>query len=1039
MKNLGGEYGLAEVPVLDELVRLGYGYLPPAPGNPRMKVDPSILRPGDNELAREGMNQVILRDELIAAVMRINDVPEEVARAAYHDLIALRDNEKWTERLRGAYSRNVPSRATKKTLELIDFRNPGNNTFTATHQLRVESQSPRRPDVVVYVNGIPLAVIEAKSPLTAKSKSGEAFDQIKQYERDIPRLFYSNLLNLVTDGLHTFYGTTGAVGREWSAWRDPWPRKVGDFANSLAKDLWCLFSPERLLMLLGRFVVFERRDEKVTKKIGRYHQFRAVEKIVQRVRDEKQRQGLIWHTQGSGKSLTMVFAALALKIEPDLGNPSLLVLTDRKQLDRQISGTFLACGLPNPEQMGSSSKLRAGIRTASPGLTLLSTLHKFEGSTEPVAGSDRWVVLVDEAHRSQEADLGAFLRASLPDAFRFGFTGTPVKSHDKNTYANFGVDGEGYLDRYSIDDAVADGATVPIRYTSRKTEWQIDPARLDVLFDQWFAGEPEEWVAEIKRRGVTIADLAKHQQRVRLIAYDIWTHFRGHLAPDGLKAQIVAIDREAVVLHKRALDEEIAVSLEKEGRSPEDARREAGRRSACVYSPNQEDAKPSEDPWIDSIRRDLVRWYLDEDAEKSVLARFEKPDDPLAFLIVCNKLLTGFDAPIEGAMYLDSPLRDHNLLQAIARTNRVYGEEHQKPYGLIVDYIGVTRSLGLALASYRKADVENALRDLAELETDLRRAHGQVMALLEGIDRGTGAIKAEYEALAAKLGSPESWYDYETRARAFIRAYEALAPDPAILPYRDDLKWVATSLPWLRKTIVHEFRLDLPDWSAKIREMLAEHLKVTGLRDLLKLRKITDPDYWHDFQVEGKAPEDLREAAIRKAAELKAITREKAEENPLRYGRFSERVLEIIRRMDQNLEDVGSLLGELERVSKDFVEECGAHEATGLSEREFDLYRILAEFAPPTGEIAEPPTRYGDHIDGLGTLAKVARDLDRLYASDDTAPPGWHRKDQLRKELRQQVRLRAHEARLTDLIAVPARVEEFALRHHVKLAEAERS
>lgn len=263
-----------------------------------------------------------------------------------------------------------------------------------------------------------------------------------------------------------------------------------------------------------------------------------------------------------------------------------------------------------------------------------------------------------------------------------------------------------------------------------------------------------------------------------------------------------------------------------------------------------------------------------------------------------------------------------------------------------------------------------------------------------------------------------------------------------ILPYRDDLKWVATSLPWLRKTIEHVVRLDLPDWSAKIREMLAEHLQVTGLRDLLKLRKITDPDYWHDFTVEGKAPEDLREAAIRKAAELKAITREKAQENPLRYGRFSERVLEIIRRMDQNLEDVGSLLDglrELERVSHDLVEEDHAHEAAGLSERVYGLYRILAEFAPPAGELAEPPTRYGDHVDGLGTLAKVARDLDALYASDETAPPGWHRKDQLKKELRQQVRLRAHAARLTDLIAVPARVEEFALRHHVKLAGAESS
>ena len=301
--------------------------------------------------------------------------------------------------------------------------------------------------------------------------------------------------------------------------------------------------------ILAHFIVFERNREtgEVVKKMCRYQQYRAVNKIV----EGKHRRGLVWDTQGSGKSLTMVFTALKLKTHrtidhPWLANPNLLVLTDRIQLDDQLSRTFAACGVRNPKQIKRSSKLAAELHSNKHGLTLLSMIFKFQGSVTEVANGEDWILLVDECHRTQEKDLGAYMRKTVPNARFFGFTGTPVKKNDRNAYANFGAPGEGYLDRYSIDDAVADGATVPIRYTGRKTEWHLEGREIDILFDQTFSDLPEEEIEQIKKSGATFARLAKHGERAALLAYDMWTHYREHAWPDGFKAQVACLDRGGV-------------------------------------------------------------------------------------------------------------------------------------------------------------------------------------------------------------------------------------------------------------------------------------------------------------------------------------------------------------------------------------------------------------------------------------------------------------------------------------------------------------
>ncbi|MBD2491716.1 type I restriction endonuclease subunit R [Aulosira sp. FACHB-615] len=904
--NKGPEYTLTEKPCIDALLKFSYTWLPPQ----------------QNQTARDSLNQVILRDIFITAIQNINKIPEEVARATYQDMLAVTDNEQWTNLLRGNYSRNVPGEATKKTIRLIDFLHPENNTFTVTNQFTVQSQQTRKPDIVIFINGIPLVVIEAKKPFTAKDKTGEAFEQIKQYERDIPRLFYSNAFNIITNGVNVLYGATGASSAYWGTWNEEEKTATITFRNELEKQLWYLLEPSRLLDILAHFIIFEKREQKVIKKVCRYQQFRAVNKIVDRViaplkpdpknPKRKYRKGLIWHTQGSGKSLTMVFATLKLKNHltlnsPVLENPNILVLTDRIDLDEQIDKTFKACGLPNPTHITSGEELQTAIHSNPIGLTLLSTIFKFDQSAI-AANSNNWIILVDECHRTQEKDLGAFLEKTLPHACFIGFTGTPIKKTDKDTYQNFSLPGETYLDRYSIDDAVADGATVPIRYTSRKAEWQVDEKKLNILFDRWFENEPKEVVNKIKARGVKVEDLVKHRQRIELLAYDIWAHFSSHAAPEGFKAQIVAIDREAIILYKRALDKIITKSLTKQGFDPDTAKTWAEAMSVPVYSSNQEDAKPSEDKYINALRLDLRKYALDKNGEVAAINKFlgenaeyeakvqsgEVP--PVHFLIVCNKLLTGFDAPRESVMYLDNPLKEHNLLQAIARTNRVYGSH--KEFGLIVDYIGVTKNITEALATYRKSDVENAMKNLDVERNQLKAAHCEVMKVIKPIPRNTADIRQEYDSLIDQLGSENKWYEFERLARTFVKAYDALSPDPLILDYRNDLKWVAGFLPLGKLTFEKQESTLTRDVSAKIREMLNEHLDITGITTLCKLHDITDPDFWKDFSGDH-THKDLKQAAVRKGAELRKIMRQKVDDNPLYYGTFSEKVIEVLRQFEQ--------------------------------------------------------------------------------------------------------------------------------------------
>lgn len=1005
------EYRLAEKPTLDALTALGYQPLSP---------EAAMAMRGEENL-------VILKPVLIEALRVLNGMGAADAEAIYAELSRLSDNEEWQRKLRGAHTRKLTGETQGRNITLIDFKRPEQNRFHVVRQFRVAAQRPRIADIVVFVNGIPLVVIEAKCPLKATAKAEEAFEQIKQYERDIPRLFYSNAFNLVTDGITTLYGATGSPSQFYAPWPDAWPRQRADFPDDLSKDVWCLLEPSRLLDLLAHFIVFEIDPEtgKKIKKVCRYQQFRAVNKAVSRGAEGKLKKGLIWHTQGSGKSLTMVFLALKLKTHltldaPTLANPNILVLTDRIDLDDQISKTFVACGLPNPKQAGSVGELREAVARGGNGQILLSTIFKFAGSKDPIPNSENWIVLVDECHRTQEKDLGAYLQATLPDARFFGLTGTPIKSTDKDTYARFSEPGEGYLDKYGIDDAVRDGATVPILYEGRKTDWSLNEAEIDILFDRWFVDLPDEKREQLKAKGVSLATIAKHPERVRLIAFDIWEHFKQVCRPDGYKAQVVVIDREAVVLYRAALAEVIARDLVKDGLEAEAAETKAASMIACVFSKSQEDDKPSEDIHVGGVREDLVEFYLDDAQEKAVKKAFKKAGQNPQFLIVCDKLLTGFDAPVEAVMYLDKPLKEHNLLQAIARTNRTYsargpeGAEIEKPHGRIVDYIGVTNHLDEALASYRAEDVQNALRDIAILRNDLKEAHARYarqkrLMGLEGMDEKTAAY-AVGKFVADQR--EDDWFDLQRLARLFVRTYGDLSPDPAILEFTTEVKWAAAFLRLATQVISKDESLDHKSYTGKIRDMLEEHVHATGLSTTIRLRSITDPNFADDFEVEDKAEEELQEAFVRKSAELRRVTRELVDKNPAQYGRFSDRVLEIIRRFEEGQIAAAEGLKDFEDLTGGINAEQGAHADLGMDERAFSILRIMEDISPDT-----------DHA----SLQAAAMGVGHVYATAQRDQPSWFFMDGYKKDLRRQVRPILREHGVANASVVSEKVEEFAV------------
>lgn len=884
-----------------------------------------------------------------------------------------------------------------RNVRFFDFDSPTNNELIVTRQYTVKGAKKHiRPDVVILINGIPIAIVECKSPTLGEGWKQEAIDQFSRYqeledkycELGAPRLFETVQVIVASCGQAAVYGTVTTPHRFYAEWKTAWPLGLERLRDLLGREataqdvtLAGLLAPANLLDLVRNFVVFERdaATGRTMRKLCRYQQFTAVNKAIARARKAKKaedRGGVVWHTQGSGKSLTMLWLALKLRRDPTHENPTLVIVTDRKDLDEQITKTFLACGFPNPEQAEGVRDLRA-LLSGPPGKTILTTVQKFQEMAGPSDGAKKRVtrqefpllneaknifVLTDEAHRTQYGGLAGNMRKALPNAAFFGFTGTPIDKNDRSTLSTFGP----YIDTYTIEQAVADGATVPIFYEGRLAELRIIGNTLDALFDRVFAGRTEEEREAIKKKYGQEQTLAAAPKRVEAITLDIIEHYTKYIWPNGFKAQVVACTREIAIQYKEALD------------------RLNGPQSAVIVSGSNKDAE------------NLVRHHTTEEQRKDLTARFLKKDDPLKILVVCDMLLTGFDAPVEQVMYLDSPLKEHTLLQAIARVNRT---ADGKSFGLIVDYWGVSEALTDALAIFAPSDVKAAMTPKADELPRLQARHANVLRFLIRVkDRD------DLDACVAVLEPEDVRAQFDEAFKKFGQSLDMMLPDPKALPYVGDAKWLGK----IRQVAAAKYRddkIDISDCGAKVRKLIEEAVSTEGIQILVKQVSLFTPE----FEEKLKALKSTEARASEMEHAIKNEIHVKLEENPVFYTSLRERLEQLIDDRKARRIDAAQQLKLFEDLRKELRGHAQAAENVGLSETGFAIYGILAEPKPLT--LAEAPgTPYAMVDESKKELASLLEEqLEPQVAIID-----WTKKDDVQREMRKRIKRQLRAAGFKD-------------------------
>lgn len=728
-------------------------------------------------------DEVLLEGAVTAALIRLNPEitadprkADEVIHVLRAILISARNsphpvvaNEEFMAWLTGQKSMPFGPNGEHTTVRLIDFDHPeedsSNQWMISTEVTFQIGRLGKRFDLVLWCNGFPLVIGEAKTPIrTAYSWIDGAAQVHDDYEESVPQFFVPNVFSFATEGKDLRYGTVGMPVELWGPWREEEsdldaPAKVG---LELVKDAVAgLLKPASVLDFLRFFTVYatDSKHRKI-KVIARFQQFQATNLIVERVLHGSVKQGLIWHFQGSGKSLLMVFTALKLRAMAELTNPTILIVVDRIDLDTQITGTFNASDVPGLVSADSRHELQTMLSQGARKI-IITTIHKF-GEVDGVLDDRQNVIaMVDEAHRSQEGDYGQKMREALPSAFLFGLTGTPINKRDRNTFMWFGSpeDEGGYLSRYTFQDSIRDGATLPLHFEPRLSEIHLDQERIDAAFEELASDRhlSEGEKITLSKKAASIEVLIKAPERIRQIASDVVEHFTTKVEPEGFKAQLVAYDKASCVAYKEALDTML----------PAEA-------STIIMSKSRTDPVS----W--------AAWTPGSVELEGVVTRFNDPADPLKIIIVTAKLLTGFDAPILQTQYLDKPLKEHTLLQAITRTNRVYPPH--KSHGLIVDYLGIFDDVAKSLA-FDDAAVQQVISNIEELKQEMGPAIAATLSFFPGVDRTIGGYEGLIQAQAsiANDGVKDA---FGLAYSVVSQLWEALSPDPMLRVFRDDYKWL---------------------------------------------------------------------------------------------------------------------------------------------------------------------------------------------------------------------------------------------------------
>ena len=900
------------------------------------------------------MNAVI-EPILVEKVVELNSIKKQAATSAVEVLLSnlrnsspIEGNESFLNQLVDGVTMTIGKE--DKTIRFIDFEDIWQNSFIVTNQYSVQQV---RVDICLLVNGIPLVPIEAKQCARRGTNWLEGVRQFQTYDRRSDKLFMAHLFGVACNGRLSKYGIPGASSSYFNEWKDSviankYPNPLLEPENDLCRvykdeedgmmhfdverlpngellermkfGIIGLLQPERVLDILQHFIVFERDEGKIIKKVARYQQLRAANKIVERVTHSDKCQGVIWHTQGSGKSLTMLYTAYKLRRAEELNDPTIYLVVDRKDLNNQIGDTFLDCVFPNARQVMSVGDLKSIIKNKPAGV-YITTIQKFNELGNIADKRDNVIVLIDEAHRTEYGDYQMELRAVLPNAKRFAFTGTPIPK----THREFGIKGEDgkmefYLDKYNVIDAINDGATKPIKYTLGPSQWFLDKENLKKGYEEITAELEESEKRQVEKIVQPWKTLMKKQERIEVLAEDIAKDFKERLEPQGFKAQVVAIDKEACVLYYNELLKYFDKS-----------------ELQIIFSTGQYET---------GERYDMFSpFYLTNKEQKQLIKNFKKRITPeeqakgnnLKIFIVCNMLLTGFDAPIEQTMYLDSPLRDHNLLQAVARTNRPYdygeGETKlSKEFGRIVDYVGVFQN-------YKEA-LNYDPKDIGEFE-DVDVLLETFPEVLDTAFEYFNDIKLEdsYEcsiAIIRKLHEIEDLTVFENRFHRVVQLWEAISPNPGLRPYRTKYQWLVT----IYELYMEEFRridFNAEFYAAQTRKLLKESTILLDFRGHLPEIAI-DVDYLTKLQETKLSPSDKAEKIIR---DIETMIRTNQNSSAI-YIEFQERLDALIREKNANATEMEGILKKLSELYTEVDEAIEMPRKMGFDNKgTFEIYQTI--------------------------------------------------------------------------------------------------
>lgn len=635
------------------------------------------------------------------------------------------------------------------------------NQYVVTNQWEYpvsSTEGGKRLDIVLLVNGFPIVIGELKTPVRSAITWLDGAQDINKYELSIPQMFVTNIFNFATEGKAYRYGSVCMPAAKWGPWHTPDDKTEGSLA-SVQTSVKDMIIPEKVIDIFQFFTLYATDSKfRKYKVIARYQQYEGANMLIERVRAGYPKQGLIWHFQGSGKSYLMEFAAVKLRMLPDLKNPTVIVVDDRLDLESQITAQFHSSDVGNLESATSREQLMTMLRQDIRKI-IITTIFRFQEVTGELSRRDNIIVLVDECHRTQEGDLGLKMRKALPNAFFFGLTGTPINNLDKNTFATFGAteDRSGYMSKYSFSDSIRDNATLPLNFEPVPVELRVDRDTMNMEFDQLTDELTETEKSELSSR-VSMKAIMYNDARIHKVCAHIAKHYTTKIEPNGYKAEVVVYDRPCCIKYKAELDKLLGPDC-----------------STIVMDTNDDKAD------------EYKAYKRSKEEEAKVLDRFRDPDDPLKIVIVTSKLLTGFDAPILQVMYLDKPMKDHTLLQAICRTNRTYDEG--KTHGLIVDYIGIFDNVAKAL-NFDESSMKKIVTNIEEVKKQIPALLRKCLSYFMGVDRNVDG----WEGLMAAqncLNTNEDRDKFAADFKVLNRAWNAISPDPILGSIQTDYIWLS--------------------------------------------------------------------------------------------------------------------------------------------------------------------------------------------------------------------------------------------------------